>query len=87
MEQQIMLASKLYRARNSVKKLFGADWKKEIEPYTNLIKLAMEKHSIDNEIKAAMKLIEEYKDMDGADVFTVKILAATVELIEPTVEE
>jgi len=29
-----------------------------------------------------MKLIEDSKGMDGADMFTVKILSACVELIE-----
>lgn len=84
MEQQIKLAAKLYDCRNSCKKLFGADWKKQIEFHTNLIHAAMKKHKIDNEIKAAMKLIEDCQHMDGAGVFTMKILAAAVELVEPS---
>jgi len=49
--------------------------------HTNLIHAAMKKHQIDNEIKAAMRLIEDCKHMDGVGVFTMKVLAAAVELV------
>lgn len=84
MEQQVKLAAKLYDCRNSCMKLFGTDWKKQIEFHTKLIHAAMKKHHIDTEIEAAMKLIEDCQHMDGAGVFAMKVLAAAVEIVEPS---
>jgi hypothetical protein len=83
-EEKIKLAARLYKCRDSVKSLFGKEWKKEISFHTNLIKACMKKHSISNEIKAAMKLIDDCKHMDGSGMFTVKILAAAIEIVEPS---
>ena len=68
----------------SRKKLFGAEWKKRIAKHTILIHAAMKTHKIDNEIEAAMKLIEECQDIDDTGIFTMNVLAAVVELVEPT---
>ena len=54
----------------SRKKLFGAEWKKRIAKHTILIHAAMKTHKIDNEIEAAMKLIEECQDIDDTGIFT-----------------
>lgn len=83
MEQQIKIASKLYECRDAVMRLYGPDWKEAISFHTAVIKGAMRKYSIKNEIEAAMKLVDDCKHMDGAGVFTIKIFAAAVQLIEP----
>lgn len=83
MEQQIKIASKLYECRETIVRLYGTSWKESISFHTNLIKAAMKKHCITNEIEAAMKLVDDCKHMDGAGVFTMKIFAAAVQLIEP----
>ncbi|HBG71393.1 MAG: hypothetical protein A2W93_14170 [Bacteroidetes bacterium GWF2_43_63] len=83
-EQHVNLAAKLYSCRDACKTLWGKNWKMELEFYTNLIHAVMKKHGIDNEVKAAMFAIEECADEYGKDVFTMKILAAAVEIIEPT---
>lgn len=84
MEEKVKLAAKLYECRDACKKLYGADWKTEIDFHMKLIHAAMAKHKIDNEITAAMKLIEECSHMDGGGVFSMKILAAAVEIVEPS---
>ena len=81
---QIQIAAKLYECRDTCKRLWGNEWKSKVEVHTKLIHAAMKKHGIDNEIQAAMKLINDAKNMDGADVFTMKCLAAAVELVEPS---
>ena len=83
-EKPIKLTAKLYDCRNRCKKLFGAEWKKRIAKHTILIHAAMKTHKIDNEIEAAMKLIEECQDIDDTGIFTMNVLAAVVELVEPT---
>lgn len=84
MEKEIKLAAKLYECRDTAKKLYGDDYDQRISEYKHFIKAAMVKHEIDNELKSAMKLIEDCKDMDGAGVATMNILAACVELLEPS---
>lgn len=80
----VQTAAKLYECRDACKKLWGNEWKKQIEFHTNLIKAAMQKYNIDNEITAAIKLVDDCKNMDGSGVFTMKCFAAAVELIEPS---
>lgn len=84
MEEKIKLAEKLYKCRDACKSLFGVTWKEEIQFHTELIGAAMKKHKIDCEIKAAMQLVEDSKDMSGAGVFAMKVFAAAVEIVEPS---
>lgn len=81
---QVQIAAKLYECRDTCKRLWGPEWKKQIEFHTNIIKAAMLKHKIDNEIEAAIKLVKDCENMDDSGVFTMKCFAAAVELIEPS---
>lgn len=81
---KLQTAAKLYECRDTCKRLWGNEWKSKVEVHTKLIYAAMKKHNIDNEIQAAMKLIDDAKNMDGEGVFTMKCLAAAVEMIEPS---
>lgn len=78
------MAAKLYECRDNCKKLWGNDWKKEVEFHTNIIKATMKKYKIDNEISAAVKLVKDCETMDGSGVFAMKCFAAAVELVEPS---
>jgi len=82
MEKEIKLSQKIYDCRESARKLYGKDYEKEMSDYKRYIKAAMVKHNLDSELKAAMQLIDDCKDIHGADVATMKILSACVDLIE-----
>ena len=80
--KELDIAIKLRKCNETIRNLYKADFEKEITQYKHFIKAAMVKHKINNEIESAMKLIEEAKGVGGSDMFTVKILAACVELME-----
>lgn len=82
-EQDVKLAERLYECRDTCKKLYGADWKDKIQFHTNIIRACMKKYNL-NELRAAKKLIDDNYDADSSGVFTLKVLAAVVEMIEPT---
>lgn len=82
MEKEVKLSQKILDCRESAKKLYGSEYEKHIADYKRFIKGAMAKHKLDSELKAAMRLIEDCKDEYGADVATMNILAACVDLIE-----
>lgn len=79
MEQQIKLAAKLYKCRDSAKSLYGEKYKEKMQEYIKYIFAAMLKFEEPDNLKAAIKLAEEYKD-NG--IIVMNIMAAVVELIE-----
>lgn len=85
-EQIVEMGEKIYKCRSHCILLFGSEWKKRIETHTNLIKSEMMKSNISNEVEAAINLIDDYnqKYPESSEAFTIKILAAAVELIEPS---
>lgn len=83
-EQRVKIAAKLYQCRDTAKNLHRAEYPYRIHEYKEMIKAYMAKHSTDNEIDAAIGLCDEYKDMDGAGMFTMMIMAAAVEIVEPS---
>ncbi len=85
MEEAVKLTAKLYQCRDSSKLLYGKDYKKNILEWQHYIKACKTKHKLDTDLLAAMKLIEDCVGMDGAGTATMNILAAYVELIEPSV--
>jgi aromatic ring hydroxylase len=80
-EQLIKVAAKLYDCRSSCKKIYGDDYAEMSAEYQQYIRAYMQRHNEANELMAAMKLIEEYAKQDGG-VFSVKIFAACIDLIE-----
>lgn len=82
MEQQIKMAAKLYKCRDTAKRFYKKEFNKTIEPYKIEIKQVMEKHKTD-EIKALLKISETklYQDSGMAQML---FMAAMVELIEPS---
>lgn len=83
-EQRVKMAAKLYQCRDTARKLHGAEYAHRIHGYQQLIKSYMVKYTTDNEIDAAIGLCDEYKDSEGAGMFTMMIMAAAVEIVEPS---
>lgn len=83
METQIKIAARIYECRDTAKKFYGNEWKEKIKFHMDLIQAVMKKHKIDNEVKATVKVIEGVKDDNG--IFTMLMLAALAETLEPTV--
>lgn len=81
---QVQMASKLYECRDACIKLWGKQWIDHIRPYIALVNSAMIRHKTDNPIETALHLIDENKaDDSNSGIFLMKLLAATVEIIEP----
>lgn len=84
-EEQVKLAAKLYKCRDAAKTLYGETYLEKMADYQKYIKGAMIKFGMDCEIKATMKMIEELgSEADG--MITMLLLAACVELVEPSKE-
>lgn len=80
--KELDIALKLKKCNETVKNLYGAEFETEIKQYKRFINAAILKHSLPSPLEGAMKLMEDARGMDGADMFTVKVLAACVELME-----
>ncbi len=85
MEKSISLAAKLYNCRDTAKKLYGDEYKSKMLEWQHFIKDARSKHKLKDDLAGAMKLIEDCVGIDGSGSATMNILAAYVELIEPSV--
>lgn len=83
-EALITTAEKLYKCRTAARKLHGEKYPVKITYYQNYIRAYMAKHSTSDELAAAIGLCDECKGMDGAGMFTMMIMAAAVEMIEPS---
>jgi len=83
MEKEIKLASKLYKCRDTAKKFFRDEYSKKLESYTFLLETVMKDHNLDA-IPALLRIseLEAYKENGMAQMM---FMAATVELIEPSV--
>ncbi len=82
MIKELEIARKLKECNEVLRRLCGDEFEKAVFEYKRLIKAAMAKHKLTSEIEASIKLVEEAKGMNGTDMFTVKIFAACVELME-----
>lgn len=82
MEQQIKMAAKLYRCRDTAKRFFGEEFKEKIQPYKKIISdVAMDKNI--GELEAMMKICDD--DVIKNNGWTLMLLmAAAVELVEPS---
>ena len=84
MEKQIKMAAKLYECRDTAKKLYGAEFQNKISDYKRYIKACMMKHNYKDEITAAMSLAKDCEGVQGSGMGVMLIMAACVELIEPS---
>ena len=84
MEQKIKMAAKLYQCRDTAKKLYGSEFQNKILDYKRYIQACMIKHNYKDEITAAMRLAIDCESVDGSGTGIMLIMAAYVELIEPS---
>lgn len=87
-ERHIKLAAKLYQARDSYRAIIGEKWRRQLAPLMELI-LRRAKADGTDALNAGMAISKELQastgmhDTHGA---VLTVLAATVELMEPTPE-
>ena len=86
MEKQIKIAAKLYECRDTAKslaKIRKEDYKTMLAPYTHIIKQVMEANK-EEELPALIRISKTHTYNDNA-MAQLMFMAATVELIEPSV--
>lgn len=82
MEKHIKMAAKLYRCRDTAKRFFKEEFKEKILPYQKVISGIAKQNNI-GELDAMLKLCED--DVINTNGWAlVLIMAATVEMIEPS---
>ena len=80
MHTEFKVMARLYQIRDTMKRLHRDKFPENIKPYQELIRAAMKKHRIDNEILAAYRLVEQLPEKDKA-VGTMFVFSAAVEMI------
>jgi len=79
-EQQVRIAAQLYSVRDAVRRSLGTKYAEKMRSYETVIRAVASQREID-ELAAATAIVKEAK-LDGfAALF---VLAAAVELVEPT---
>lgn len=82
MEQQIKMAAKLYRCRDTAKRFFGEEFKEKIQPYKKIIADVAKDKNI-GELEAMMKICDI--DVIKNNGWTlILLMAAAVEMVEPS---
>lgn len=84
MEEQLRLASKFYRCRDAARMLYGKEYIKAITPYQEKIIQAMKEYDLDSEVEAAIRMVNKFIKQDREAPEAMVILAAAVELVEPS---
>lgn len=82
MEQQIKLAAKLYRCRDSMKALFKNEYHQKIESYVSALNEYAEKKDLDI-FKAVLEICDVPHIKDNS-MACVLYMAAAVEILEPS---
>lgn len=82
-EKAVSMAAKLYEARRASRTLLGSRWREYMQFIGQAIKLAEKSTGLDT-IQAAMKMCERCHANGGPATDSVHILAAAVELVEPS---
>lgn len=81
MEQEIKIAAKLYKCRDTAKQILKTDYHERLKPYIGLIKTVMRENKID-EIPALLKISKTSVYEGGFN--QLYFMAAVCELIEPS---
>ena len=83
MEQQIKMAAKLYRCRDTAKRFFKDEFEEKIFPYKKIISDVAKDKKI-GELEAMMQICDD--DVIKNNGWALMLLmAAAVELIEPSI--
>lgn len=82
MEQEIKMAAKLYKCRDTAKVFFKGEYKEKLQPYSHILKEVMKANNL-KEIPALLKIskMQHYQENGMAQLM---YMAAVVELIEPS---
>lgn len=83
MRNAVQLAAQMYDARDAMRGLFGDRFSLKVAEYQGYIKKVAAAHKCD-EMKAAMTLIAKLEQQGLGGISQALILAAYVELIEPS---
>lgn len=83
MEQQIKLAAKIYKCRDTAKQLYGEEYPEKIGQYMDIIRGHMKKHG-GNELEAVIALSKEVEGNSYAGTMIMRLTAAAAELLEPS---
>lgn len=75
-------ALKMCRLRDSAKRFYREGYEEHVGNYRNYIKACMIKHNICSILEAAIKMADDIKDVEGADIGTMCIFSAALDLIE-----
>lgn len=81
MKQEIQMAAKLYRCHDTVKRLWGKDYKENIGPYIHFIETWNRKHGTDTMVSVT-KICED-PSISTNGMMQLILLAAVVEIVEP----
>ena len=82
-EKAIETAARLYEARRASRTLLGERWREHMQFIGEAIKLCQQRTGMDT-IQAAMKMCERCHAYGGPATDSVHILAAAVEMVEPS---
>ncbi len=85
MEQQIKIAAKLYKCRDTAKSFFREQYKEKLQPYTHILREVMKANNLE-EIPALLKVSETHHYQESG-MAQMMYMAAVVELIEPNAQE
>ena len=80
LEQAIRITAKLYEVRQTVKDLYGAEWKDRLQPYIDQVNRLQRATR-----KPILELTQELaREMQAQGHNPMMVLAATVEILEPS---
>ena len=82
-EKMVAVAATLYEARRASRALLGDRWRDHMQAIAGNIALVQKATGM-SEIKAAMKMCEKCHSFGGHPSDSVHILAAAVEMVEPS---
>ena len=82
-EKAVAMAAKLYEARSASRTLLGERWREHMQFIGEAIKLCQQHTGMDT-IQAAMKMCAKCHSLGGPATDSVHILAAAVEMLEPS---
>jgi hypothetical protein len=83
MEQQIKLAAKLYRCRDTARQIYGDGYVQALQSFIRRIQDRMSTKGC-NELLAVLDIAESIKGMENEGTATTLFMAAAVEMLEPS---
>jgi hypothetical protein len=82
-EQVVKVAAQMYGCRRTLKSLFGAEYEKHVDPYGKVIRRVAAARGIEI-ISAALAMAQEMKAVDSDPIITICLMAAAVDIVEPS---